>query len=66
VSNEPLLKILINVLSTPIVHPVTSYRWVQRGVAFLPPNQLHNHMANVKVMCLHFSFQKHLYNLGIE
>ncbi len=27
------------------------------GDAFLPPIQLHNHMANVQVMCLHFLFK---------
>ncbi len=36
------------------------------GAALLPSNQSHNHMANVRIMCMHFSFQKHFYSLGIE
>jgi len=46
--------------------PTTSYKWVQSGAMLLLPNQLHNHMADVQVMCLHFSFQKHLCGLGIK
>jgi hypothetical protein len=30
---------------------VTSYRWVQTGVVLLHPNQSHNHMVDVQVMC---------------
>jgi hypothetical protein len=54
------------IFATLRIHLVTSYRWVQTRVVFFPPNQLHNHMANVQVMCLHFCFRKHLYNLSTK
>jgi hypothetical protein len=51
--DEPFIKIF----EALIIRPMTSYRWVKIGAMFFLPNQSHNHMADVQVMCLHFFFK---------
>jgi hypothetical protein len=58
-SNEPFFKIFIDVFLKRqkfIMQQVID--GVQMEVTLLPPNESHNHMADVQVMRLHFSFQK--------